>query len=179
MARLPKSRRRAVQKLIPPVMCTGTNTQGNPCEKWANVGATVCNTHGAAAPQVQAAAERRISLAEALANGDRRPPWEILEDCLHIVDMVLQDVVLEVREKGTATPAVLDKLIQAVERAHRLSKVNLDAGIDQRRLRLAETQAGQMQAIFTRVLSALHLTPEQKALVPQVLRREIEGEIAA
>lgn len=180
MARLDKSRRARVAKQLPPLRCSATNTDGNPCEKWANVGATVCYTHGAQAAQVQAAAERRITLAEAILHGDKRHPGEILEDCLHIVDMVLQEIVLEVRDKGGAvTPALLDKLIQAVERAHRLSKVNLDAGIDQRRMRLAEAQAGQLQAIFTRVLAALHLTPEQKALVPAALKREIQGEIAA
>lgn len=180
MPRLNKTRRRAVQKILPPVKCSAkSNSTDGPCDQYAVVGAAVCPTHGGRAPQVAAAAERRVTLAEALLRGDRRPPWEVLEDCLHMMDLVMREVLHEIQDQGSVTPKLLDKLVSSVERAHRLAKVNLDAGIDQRRLRLAEAQAGQMFAVFTRVLGALGLTAEQKALVPGLLRREIDGELAA
>jgi len=176
VARLDKARRRAVAKVLPPVKCSGTIwSTGLQCDQWAVVGATVCPTHGGRAPQVREAAERRVSIAEALVRNDPRPPWEVLEDALRVADVVMQDALGEVKELGSVTPQLLDKLIAAVERAHRLAKVNLDAGIDQRRMRLAEAQAEQMQRVFTRVLNGLGLTAEQQALVPQLLRREIQG----
>lgn len=40
--------------------CTGHNAAGNPCGKAPIKGANVCRTHGGAAPQVKAAAQRRM-----------------------------------------------------------------------------------------------------------------------
>lgn len=45
--------------------CTATNRSGNPCGHWAVRGGTVCAAHGGLAPQVRAAAERRLSLVRA------------------------------------------------------------------------------------------------------------------
>lgn len=175
MARLNKTRRRAVQKVIPPAKCSGHRTTGEPCDQWAVVGATVCNTHGASAPQVKAAAEKRVTLAEAMVSGPKRQPYEVLEDALHAADLLMREAIFELGEGGSVSASTMEKFVQAFERAHRLAKVNMDAGIDQRRMRLAEAQAGQMHQVFTRVLAGLALTPEQKALVPQLLKREIEG----
>jgi hypothetical protein len=141
------------------------------------VGGDVCPTHGGMAPQVRAAAEKRVTLAEALASAPKRHPWEILEDGLHAMDLVMGECLAEIKDQGNVTPALLDKLVSSVERAHRLAKVNLDAGIDQRRLRLAEAQAGQMHRMLSGVLGALNLTPEQKALVPGAVKRYVDGEL--
>lgn len=41
--------------------CTAKSSRtGEPCQKWAIQGGTVCNTHGGAAPQVKKAARERI-----------------------------------------------------------------------------------------------------------------------
>lgn len=41
--------------------CTAKSSRtGNPCQKWPINGGTVCRTHGGAAPQVKAAAEKRL-----------------------------------------------------------------------------------------------------------------------
>jgi hypothetical protein len=42
------------------VRCTAHRTNGQPCKRWAIRGATVCASHGGLAPQVRAAAARRI-----------------------------------------------------------------------------------------------------------------------
>lgn len=47
------------------------------------------------------------------------------------------------------------------------------AGLAERQVRLAERQGIEMAAVFRRVLDALGLTEEQRALVPQLLQREI------
>lgn len=178
MARLDRNRRYAVKKAIPPRKCEAlSGRSGQRCRRDAVVGAAVCPTHGGMAPQVQAAAEKRVTLAEAIATAPRRQPWEIMDDTVHLSDVLLGQVVLEVKEQGSVSPALLDKLVSALERANRLSKTSLDAGVAERRTRLAEAQATQMFAVFTRVLSALGLTPEQRARVPELLKREIEGEL--
>lgn len=177
MARLDKNRRYAVKKALPPRKCSALNGRGQPCQRNAIVGATICPTHGGMAPQVRAKAEERVTLAEAIATAPRRQPWEIMDDTVHLSDVLLQQVVLELQGQGTVSPKLLDNLVSALERANRLSKTSLDAGVAERRTRLAEAQATQMFAVFTRVLSALGLTAEQKARVPELLRREIDGEL--
>ena len=50
------------------VKCTARTHAGKPCKMWAARGATVCKMHGGAAPQVKAAARRRLEQAtDALA----------------------------------------------------------------------------------------------------------------
>lgn len=41
--------------------CTATNRQKQRCKRWPIQGGTVCRMHGGAAPQVKAAAERRLA----------------------------------------------------------------------------------------------------------------------
>lgn len=179
MARLNKGLRERVKDVIPPLQCKATaNSTGQRCRHDAMVGAVVCNKHGGQAPQVRAAAEARVSLADALKTNPRRQPWEVLEDAAHIADILMQDARLDI-EQGKFTPQALDKLVAALDRAHRLSTTNVHAGLAERRQRFAEGQADQMHQVFTRVLAGLGLTQEQKALVPGLLKREIEGVLVA
>jgi hypothetical protein len=181
MARLDEKRRRAVREAFPKRRCSSkAKSTGTQCQHYAMVGANICATHGGMAPQVRAAAEQRVTLAEGLRAAPKRAPWDVLEDALHAADLLMREMFHEVQVSGSVTPQLLDRLVSSFERAHRLAKTNLDAGIDQRRLRLAEAQAGQMFAVFTRVLNspALGLSAAQKALVPELLKREIAGEMA-
>lgn len=175
MARLAVDVRHRVRDQIPPTQCTGTSRRsGQQCKRYAVVGARVCPMHGGKAPQVRAKAEERITLADRLKSAPMRQPWEVLADTAHIADVLMQDARLEV-EQGTFTVASLDKLVTALDRAHRLSTSNVHAGLAERKVRFAENQAEQMHQVFTRVLTGLNLTAEQKALVPQLLKHEIEG----
>ena len=45
---------------VPAVRCQAHRSNGDPCKRWAIVGGTVCPTHGGSAPQVRAAAIKRI-----------------------------------------------------------------------------------------------------------------------
>lgn len=51
--------------------CRGTRADGERCTRWAIVGGDVCPKHGAGAPQVKAAARRRVQLAEVEAEVSR------------------------------------------------------------------------------------------------------------
>lgn len=47
----------------PSTLCTAKNGRGNPCKAHAITGGKVCRSHGGSAPQVIAAAVRRILMA--------------------------------------------------------------------------------------------------------------------
>lgn len=85
-------------------------------------------------------------------------------------------------DRGTteeAKPHVLLTLYQA-ERAH-LVKVSAEAircGIEERRVKLAESQGALVAGVIRAILGDLNLTPEQLALVPEVVPRRLR-ELAA
>ncbi|HET6921344.1 MAG TPA: hypothetical protein VFI46_18060 [Jiangellaceae bacterium] len=72
---------------IPSLICTATSkATGERCRKYAIVGSTVCNMHGAGGASVgKDAAERRITYAQ-LVGDDRRPWHEVLLDMIHKAD---------------------------------------------------------------------------------------------
>lgn len=174
--RVNEHRRRSVIKQIPSKLCHATsNSTQKPCQRWAMVGANVCQKHGGLAPQVRRKAEERITLAEALASGTKRQPWEVLDDTLHVVDVLMQQAVQAITVDNLTGMKAVQRLVEAVERASRMAKTNLDAGNDARRVQLAEGQAGQLHRVFSRVLNGLELTDTQRALVPALLEREIKA----
>jgi hypothetical protein len=60
--------------LRPRVPCSAHRTNGEPCRAWAIHGGRVCRTHGGAAPQVKAAAARRLAQAAILSRLYRMVP---------------------------------------------------------------------------------------------------------
>lgn len=162
---------------LPPRRCSAKTTAGDPCGHWRMVGSDVCQTHGGMAPQVRAAALRRVSLAEALARADRRPPAEILADTLHTADVMLRRAV-EATGAGLATVDELAGVVGHLERAEQFARSVIGLGIEERRTRVAEEQGQAMFDVFSRVLGALGLSEEQRALVPELLRREIGALVA-
>jgi hypothetical protein len=54
---------RAARGLPEPPKCTGHKKDGSPCKKIPNRGATVCTSHGGAAPQVRKRAQERLQAA--------------------------------------------------------------------------------------------------------------------
>lgn len=73
-----------------------------------------------------------------------------------------------------AVPNVWLDLYQR-ERKHLIEvcKVTLAAGIEERRIQMAQQQGAEMAGVFRRVLAALGLTAEQSAMVPGLLAREV------
>lgn len=60
---MPTSKRADLSKVLPAVRCTARKQNGEPCKAMAARGANVCRVHGGSAPQVKAAAQRRIQNA--------------------------------------------------------------------------------------------------------------------
>jgi hypothetical protein len=83
-----------------------------------------------------------------------------------------QGVVDVTTEK--AAPSVWYELYMK-EREH-LAKVcalALRAGIEERKVKLAESQGALVADVIRRILAALGLTPEQQALVPQIVPEQL------
>lgn len=97
-------------------MCRSLRTDGEPCERWAIAGGTVCPAHGGSAPQVKAAARRRLQathlegsigamLAELEADAlDVSPVAVLLEQVArtHAMVQVLGAMVGELEPSGQA-----------------------------------------------------------------------------
>jgi len=57
---MPTYDRADLSKVLPAVRCTARRQDGQPCRAMAARGANVCRVHGGSAPQVKAAAKRRL-----------------------------------------------------------------------------------------------------------------------
>ncbi|MEO5317609.1 hypothetical protein PV761_03310 [Arthrobacter sp. CC3] len=63
------------------------------------------------------------------------------------------------------------------EREHlvKVSAAALRAGIEERRIKIAEDQGNLVAAVLQRILAALNLSPEQWAEVPTIVPRELRA----
>ena len=152
---------------------------GQQCARNALPGMAVCRIHGGASPQAKAAALRRLTLAEAFERGDRRPAWEILADALHAADVLMIDARIKLDEGEPITVGQLDRFTEALERAQRFAKMFLDAGVDERQIRIAESQALMIVGVIRAVLDELDLSPAQRAKVGEVVPRHLRAITAA
>ena len=178
MARLDKQRRRRVEAVIPPRQCKAQSKRsGQRCRRYAVVGNEVCMMHGGHSPKAKAKAEEHITLAERLALAPKRPYWDVLDDVAHIADVLMQDARAAI-ERGTFTVEDRELLYTALDRAQRVTTSNVHAGLAERRQRFHEAQALIMHRFVMAVLNGIGLTPEQRALVPAVIKRETEGVLA-
>lgn len=79
-----------------------------------------------------------------------------------------------VKTVQTAAPSIWYQLY-VNEREHLVAVCSaaLKAGVEERRVRLAEQQGDLVAEVIRRILTALNLTPEQEALVPTIVPREL------
>lgn len=189
--------------------CTATARRtGERCQNPRIRGGDVCRTHGGAAPQVRAAAAARLreqALREAAKQiavpVDTSPDQALLDEVCRSAGMVAyyqarvqeldRDALVwgRVKEKtggedyGTtseAGPHVWLKLYaEERDRLVRVCAVALKAGIEERRVRVAEQQGVLLAAVIRRVLDRLDLTEAQAALVSTVVPEELRALEAA
>ena len=183
--------------------CTATSKQtGKRCGAWAIPGGTVCKWHGGNAPNAKKAAAQRLQEDQARTDAARFAartdihPADALLELVHyqagIVDYWrgrvedVNDADLEwgvTREKtggddaGTtseAAPHIAYRLLtEAQDKLAAYAAAALKAGVDERRVRLAEQQGALVAQVIRGVLAALNLTPEQEALVPRVVPEQL------
>lgn len=182
MTRLPRERRRRIRREIPPRRCSAHSSRtGEPCRQWAMVGGSTCQAHGSMAPAARQAILRRVSLAEALATGDRRHPSEVLDDALRVVDVAGQQLIAAIASGSvTVTPETVTALVEAAKQQAVLAKVVLDAGGGQQwSAREALRAQGAVLAEVLRALAELlghdPQDPAVKARVSEAIRVGASG----
>lgn len=185
--------------------------RGLPCLNPPLKGATVCRHHGGKAPQVQAAAKRRRDEAAANRELDRlgatRRDIHPAEALIELVQFTAGEVdfwrrkVADLEEdqltwgltrsktggddRGdtyeAGVPVAYKMLEASSNRLAAYAAAALKAGVDERRVRLAESQGQLVAQAIRQVLDQLHLTSEQLELVPTVVPaalRLIAGQVA-
>lgn len=190
-------------KLDPESRCTAhAKHSGERCKRTAIPGSTVCHYHGGKAPQVQAAALKRLALQEAeravVTYGLPREvePQEALLEELHRTAGHVAWLAFSVRELERREaygpvggsqygfprqePHVWIRLYQE-ERKHfaEVAKICIAAGIEERRVQLAEDQARELARVVTAILTDLGHDLSEERTREVVRLRLLEGGKAA
>lgn len=169
-----------------------------------HVGAGRCKLHGGSAPSGRIAGQRQLAENMVKTYGlplDMSPTDALLEEVRwtagHVawlrarVQEVEQDALIWGRTKredhgATEFPGI-NETEQAApniwldlyhrERKHLLDvcKAAIAAGIEERRVRLAESQGALLASVIRAILDDLALTPEQVARVPEVVPRHLRA----
>lgn len=87
--------------------------------------------------------------------------------------------VEETREKVPMMNIWIRARAASIDRLAKYSKMALDAGVNERRVRIAESMASVLAPVFKTVFDELGLTDRQKKIAPEILKRnllELEGE---
>lgn len=127
--------------------------------------------------------------------------FTVLIRTLTLEDVGVQDMKIRPLSRGkegdSKTETVVEKTTQAdlhlwvrarqdsLDRLVKYSKTALDAGIDERRVKMAEQTGGLIVRVLTHALDAIGLTSEQKRRAPEIVKESlsiIEGtaqEVAA
>ena len=182
--------------------CKAHNRQGFPCGRYPLAGQQVCNLHGGKSPRALSAAGRRLAEREALLAVETfglpilvDPHTALLEE-LHrtagavawlgalVADLERADVIWgQTRKKvggddaGTtfeAKPNAWYVLWQG-ERKHLVDVATActKAGIEERRIQLAEDQGRLLAGVIQRILGRLDLSEVQQSLVGSVVPEEL------
>ena len=188
--------------------CTARTKAGRRCSHPAIKGGTVCFApHGGKAPQVMAAAARRLETQTALQWAKRelervgiegRTPLEHLEASLEesartyaVWELCCETLVQEQRSglmgrdrhgQLAIHPYVSEK-DAALDRWARISKYALDAGVAERRVKILQEQGELMASALRAVVGRLELsaTAERQALawLGEELQKQQRGRIPA
>lgn len=194
------------------VSCGAKKRDGSPCGAPPIKGGKRCVRHGGKAPQVKAAADRRLAHAAAQKQMETAvrtlglpidvDPGKALLDEIHwtaghvawlrekVQELEAEQLVWgkEKHEDGVGPQGIVDVTTEKAgpsvwyelylkERDH-LAKVcalALRAGIEERKVKLAESQGALVADVIRRILAALGLTPEQQLLVPQIVPQELRA----
>lgn len=155
--------------------CTATaKSTGVRCGKLV-LGGGVCRLHGGKSPNEVAAREARLvqQRATVLGGAEHRTPAEALMAAGSSLDSGLQAMESLVEAGGVVTADALRELRAQAEASGRMQKLIVDAGIDERRVRISEAQGAQVAVAIRGILDGLHLTSDQQRLAGEVVPRQL------
>lgn len=183
--------------------CTATNTNGNRCGRYPIAGATVCLKHGAAAPHVRAKAAVRAELAHWGLGDTHISPDETLlrlisqsatraerlatalaqvvaEHGGDLAKAMVGDSYISTADGSTVKVGEYVRGLTALEAQERdrlagFCAKGIAAGLMKRQVDLAERQSQLVADVMRKVLgdASLGLSAEQRAAVPELLRRHV------
>lgn len=149
-----------------------------PCKRAPIRGTTVCDSHGAGADQVRRAAEQRVAEEKAeqtmrrFAGPIDTTPTEALLDAVRwtagYVDWLKHAVENDATDEGAAS-----KLAAWIETLRRLCTDAIRNGIEERRVRFAESQGVLVADVLKGIFGELDLTAAQLELVGEVVPRHL------
>lgn len=148
-----------------PEQCTAKSTRtGQRCQRAPIKGSTVCPTHGGRAPNVKAAAKRRIAeqkLAAEVVRAATTGELPVLvpgTTLLESVAMMAQVVTFQRHQLAALDkPSMdaLDRFMAHVERLGKMAKLADDAELGQRKMQLEEWQLTFVMTVMERVIGRL------------------------
>lgn len=172
---------------------------GKQCRRYAIAGGTVCPTHGGSAPQVQAAAARRLEAQKLESDASAALAWLGEKAITDPLDE-LGRLATESRALTTALGARVNALrtlteydlkdspsikaeIQLYERAmdrtHRMLDSLIKAGYMERQMKIAEDEAMVISGIMRRVFQQVGMTAAQQRQAGVLLVEEFKALEAA
>jgi hypothetical protein len=180
----------------PHAKCSAHTRAGNPCGQKPMAGQRVCRMHGGSSPQALSAAEQRLQLRRAVLEAETLglprevdPHTALLEELHRTAGAVqwLAAVVADLERGHVAGDSVWVRLYgDERDRLVKVAKTCVDVGIEERRVRLAESAGAQLAAVVRAVLDRLELSDGQRLLALQVVPEEfrrlgdvVPGEVVA
>jgi hypothetical protein len=135
--------------------CAGTNRAGGPCRLYPMLGTTVCRSHGGAAPQVKAAAARRVVEAKALRAVQGLGTWQPVTDPLSALADVAGEVLAVKDHLRGLVGRIVERERQAEHDAVAMASARLTG--ESVGLRVPDDKgAEQMRAEFTAYMAMLN-----------------------
>ena len=189
-------------KSQPDGACGAKTRAGTPCKRPVGRGALRCDLHGGRSPQALAKAAQRVATMEAAeqvkALGLRVDidPGTALLDLVHwtagevaywrarVAEIEENDLtwgVTKVKDGGDdrgttkeAKPNIAYVMLErASDRLASYATAALKAGVEERRVRLAESQGLLIADVIRAILQRLDLSPDQQLLVGSVVPEEL------
>jgi hypothetical protein len=184
----------------PPAAAAPADRTGRPAVPSLVHGSAVCRVHGASAPQVRNAARRRLEqarlngevgqlMAELEVEAAERDPVALLLDALHrcsamvailgglVAELELGDLFGPDPQGATRAHVATETYATWLDRSARAAKLAIDAGIEERRVLLAEEQGRVIADLFARVFAdpEVALSPSQQAMARIVAARHLRA----
>lgn len=186
------------QEPVTETQCRGHRKDGERCRRAPIAGGTVCRWHGGEAPQVRAAAQKRIAAAKIKAKEEATiaqvgllpvedPVMELSKLASASMAMMnalgarvnaLNDIVSTSFDGSDSAAVEVELYERAIDRTHKLFNSLIRAGFNEREIKLQEDQAMVIVAILDRVITQMGLKPFQQREARVLLAdefRKMEG----